>query len=571
MITKALPPTATVLTLVLLTLAFGAAGCQGSDGGAGPADTPRFVDRAREFGLDVVTHCGSPEKLSILDSLGVGVAVFDFDGDGDLDLFVCGGSRIHEGRVARAEGPWLFRNDGQGRWADVTARSGLVWTGWAQGTAVADYDADGDLDLFVAQHGPDTLWRNEGGGTFRDVTQAAGLVADPYWGVSATWGDADGDGWPDLYVANYVSVDALKPPPPDTSVPGSPTFRGPASLDGEPDVLWRNRGDGTFEDATRATRVYAQGGKGMSALFCDLDGDRRADLVVTNDTQRNQLLHGLPGGLFVEEGEPAGVAYDAEGQVHGSMAVDAADVDGDGRLDLAVSNFRGGGTRFFKALPRRTYQDVTAASNSLALTARFVGWGMALADFDEDGRADLFQANGHVFPVSRDYAQPPLFLRNSGAMTFEDVTASWGQGLDALRSGRAVAAGDLDNDGDVDLVMTTMDGPLRVLINEAPHRAHAVTVRLSGARPNLEALGARVEVRVAGRTQVGVVRRGGSIMAASDAALHFGLGSAREIDELLIRWPDGSSNVHRKLPADVSLRVRQEPSSVEVSRFPSRG
>ena len=262
---------------------------------------PWFVDRARDFGLDVVTKCGSPDKISILDSLGTGVALFDIEGDGDLDIFVAPGSEVRDGKVACAGGPWLFRNDGPGRWVDVSERSGLRHTGWAQGVAVCDYDADGDLDLFVAQHGPDTLWQNQGDGTFRDVTKAAG-ISDNEWGVSATWGDYDADGWPDLYVTNYVNVDALRPPEPihyyggDTMV-----FRGPEYLEGQPDRLWRNKGDGTFEDVTRAAGLYNPDGKGMSALFADLDGDGILDLYVTNDGQANELYRGLGKGRFREE------------------------------------------------------------------------------------------------------------------------------------------------------------------------------------------------------------------------------------------------------------------------------
>ncbi|MCA1686823.1 MAG: VCBS repeat-containing protein, partial [Planctomycetia bacterium] len=385
-----------------------------------------------------MTRCGGPEKRSVLDSLGVGVALFDGDGDGDLDIFVAPGSRVAGGKVEPAGGPWLFRNDGPGRWADVTARSGLVWTGWAQGVAVADYDADGDLDLFVCQHGPDTLWQNQGDGTFRDVTARAGLrEPEPLWGVSATWGDVDGDGWPDLYVANYLAVDAVKPPPPIDYLPGVPVFRGPTALAGQPDRLWRNRGDGTFEDATEAAGLLRPDGKGMSAVFADLDGDGLTDLYVTNDTQPNELFRGLGGGKFREEAMAAGVAVNGMGAPEGSMGIDVADVDGDGRLDLLYSNFRFEGTRLQRNIDGRTYEDVSSASSVGNNTLQFVGWGVVLADLDGDGRPDLFQANGHVYPNVPDatYAQPPAFLRNQGDGRFEDVTGAWGPGLQALVSG----------------------------------------------------------------------------------------------------------------------------------------
>ena len=300
---------------------------------------PWFVDRAHDYNMDVITICGSPDKPSILHSLGSGAALFDVDGDGDLDIFVAGGSEVKGDHVVCAGGPWLFRNDGPGRWRDVTAGSGLRWTGWAQGVAVADYDADGDLDLFVTQHGPDTLWQNQGNGTFRDVTVAAGLIEDE-WGVAAAWGDVDGDGWLDLYVVNYLIVDAIHPPPLHDYPGGVKVFPGPGMLKGQPDRLWRNRHDGTFEDITRRAGVHRPEGRGMAAVFADFDGDGRLDLYITEDAMPNTCWHGLGGGRFEDVALQAGVAVSSIGSPEGSMGVEVADLDQDGRLDLIYSNFR---------------------------------------------------------------------------------------------------------------------------------------------------------------------------------------------------------------------------------------
>jgi len=536
-----------------------------------PPTGPWFIDRAREYHLDIVTPCGSPSKESVLDSIGSGVALFDFDNDSDLDLFVTACSRIQKGTIQPSGGPWLFRNDGPGRWSDVTGRSGLAHTGWAQAVAVADYDADGDLDLAVIQHGPDILWQNRGDGTFRNVSEPAG-IRDALWGVGATWGDIDSDGWPDLYVTNYLNVDALHPPPSLEYMPGVPVFRGPTALPGQPDRLWRNRGDGTFEDATEAAGLDQPDGKGMAALFADYDNDGRTDLYVTNDTQPNHFFQGLGNGKFHEEALQAGVAVNGMGIAEGSMGIDAADIDGDGLLDLVHANFRHEGTRLFHNLGQGSFKDVSSGSYINVNTLRFVGWAVILADFDDDGHPDLFQANGHVYPKvpDSDYAQPPLFMRNRGDGRFEPATDAWGPDLASASGGRSAAAGDLDGDGDLDLVVTTMDGPLRVLINEGTRAHHATEIRLIGRRPNLEALGARVEVRAGGRTTHGQVRRGGSFLAAPDIALHFGLRDAPRIERITVHWPGGQTNIFEDLPVNSRLVLRQDDDRVSVVPFQPR-
>ncbi len=533
-----------------------------------PTSGPWFVNRAPEFGLNVETLCGDPSKQSVLDSVGIGVALFDLDRDNDLDLFVAAGSRIHEKTIVDAGGPWLFRNDGPGRWTDITKDSRLLHTGWAQGVAVADYDADRDLDLFIAQYGRDTLWQNQGNGRFIDVTETSG-IDEKYWGVSATWGDIDNDGWPDLYVTNYLEVDAFRPPPLNDYLPGHPVFEGPVTLPGQPDQLWRNRGDGTFEEYSSEAGLQRGVNKGMSALFVDLNDDNNLDLYVTNDTQANELFQGLGKGRFQEIGKRAGVSYNLQGVTEGSMAIAVADVDRNQTLDLMISNFRQEGSRLYQNLGDHNYRDQSGRFRLWDLTAEFVGWGLILRDFDHDGWPDLFQVNGHVYPGVPDsrYDQSAIMLQNLNGTGFELVTSTWGNRLHECRSGRAVAVGDLEPDGDLDLVVSTMDGPLSVWVNEGTSENHSVLVRLIGSLPNTEAIGARVTIEAGKRSYIDVVRRGGSILAASDAALHYGLGIADQIDHLRIRWPDSTTDNYQNLPVDSLLTIHQQEHRLDAYFF----
>jgi hypothetical protein len=511
----------------------------------------RFVDATATSGLDLVTTCGGMPSREILEVNGGGLALIDFDDDGDLDLFVANGATMDD--PEHGPGSRLFRNLGSLRFEDATDEVGLDLRRWAMGVAVGDVDGDGRDDLYVTCFGPNVLLRNVDGARFEDVTATAG-GGDPGWGTGAAFGDVDGDGDLDLYVVNYLAFDPADPPT-RARHKGVEVLRGPHGLAAQHDVLYENRG-GTLHDVTVAAGCRPpRPAYGLNVVIVDADGDGRVDILVGNDSMANFLFrnrgHAADGPRFDEVGVSTGVASNLDGNHQATMGMAVADVDGDGRPDLFTTNFANDTNTLHVGAAGGFFDDRTR-QYGLGLTSRpFLGWACAFHDLDHDGDEDLLAFNGHVYPeasvetMDSPYAQTPLLYARRGDR-FERVTAETsGAWLDAPHRDRAAAFGDLDGDGDVDAVVSELNGPLRLLRNEAAGAAADwLVVTLDDATgANRRGLGARVDlVDDAGR-RTRWLHGGGGFQSASAVAAHFGVPAGRGPWRLEITWPDGTTQV----------------------------
>ena len=514
-----------------------------------------FSDWTRRSGLDGFRHrSGTAARKYILESASGGVALFDYDRDGWLDVYLVNGSTLAalEGREPAPRAA-LYHNNRDGTFTDVTARSGVANERWGFGVAVGDYDNDGWEDLYVTNFGKNRLYHNNGDGTFTDIAEQKG-VALGGWSTGATWGDYDGDGLLDLFVAGYVAFDVGHLPEPEVMANGlkycffrgQPVMCGPRGLPGEPDHLFHNDG-ASFSDVSRRAGVADERGYyGFGAAFVDVDGDGRLDLAVANDSSPNYLYRNRGDATFEDISLPSGFALSEDGREQASMGLAVGDYDNDGRPDLYVTNFSDDSNTLYQNQGGGLFADVTVASGHGAPTIPFLGWGTGFLDYDNDGLKDIFVANGHVYPQvdqfdwGTTWAQRPLLFRNVDGHHFEVVPAAPGSGLAVLRSARGAAFGDIDNDGAVDVVLNNCDSGPTLLHNEAGRKGHWLRVKLvGGAEGPRDAVGAVVNVLAEGRRQRLDVISGGSYCSQSDLRLHFGLGAARRVDRLEVRWPRG--------------------------------
>jgi hypothetical protein len=479
-----------------------------------------------------------------VETTGGGVGILDYDGDGRLDLFFAQGGPLVPGkRDGTLLADTLLRNAGGGRFEDVSARVGLVHKGYGQGVTVGDYDGDGDADVYVTRYGRNTLWRNDRG-HFTDVTETAGVGCE-LWSLGAAFADFDNDGDLDLFVANYFAFDPARAPFSRDPTTGAAEYALPAGFAGQPDVLYRNDGNGRFTDVTARAGVAGKG-RGMGVLATDFDLDGHIDFLVANDAESNALWRNRGDGTFEDVATGWGIAVNGEGLAEANMGIGHGDIDGDLFEDIVITHFVGEHhTLWCKeqlssgriAFEDRTH-DAGLGIDSLPMT----GWGIALADFDQDGFIDMVVTNGHIRrdKVSRYvYDNPPILWRNAGSGRFANVTESAGDYFRSLHQGRGLACADLDGDGDLDLVVVHHHARSAILWNETPNPGNWLIIKLKGCPPNGNAIGARLIARTGTRSLIRTIDGGGSYLSSNDLRVHFGLGDAGTVDSLEVRWPQG--------------------------------
>jgi hypothetical protein len=535
---------------------------------------PTFADEAASSGLDFAFANGASPAKQLPETMSGGVAFLDYDGDGWLDVYVVQGGPFPPTPGAR-NADRLFRNNGDGTFADATERAGLAAFagGYGHGVAVGDLDNDGDPDVLVTRWRGYALYVNAGDGTFADATVAWGLGGDRGWPSSAAFADLDGDGDLDLYVCHYAQWDEHDPRMCQTPK-GDPTYCAPAAIPAQSDRLYRNDG-GRFIDVSEEagiTRADTEG-RGLGVVAADLDGDGLVDLFVANDTTANLFFRNLGGWTFQERAHPFGLAANAQGGYLAGMGVACGDLDGDGRIDLAVTNFYGESTTYYRNLGGGQFADHTAAVGLTAPTRYRLGFGIVFADMNNDSHLDIVQANGHVedFSMAYPYAMPAQLLLGTPTGRLADVSGRAGAAWSVPRFGRGLAVGDVDNDGRLDALLVDQRGPLALLRNQGPSGGHFVTLRLVGTRSNRDAVGAVVSLEAGGRRQVAQRFGGGSYQSACDGRLHFGLGAATVLDRLEVRWPSGAVQHWTGLAADRGYRlVEGEPDAAPLPGFGPR-
>jgi hypothetical protein len=517
--------------------------------GAAPAPTAATVqweNVASAAGVDFVHVSGASDARHLYEIMSGGGLFFDYDNDGAIDALLVDGGSLAEPAVARRARHRLYRNTGAGTFRDVSAGAGLSHVDYGMGACAADYDNDGWIDVYITGVGANALYHNIRGTTFADVTRAAGVAGGPVFSTSCAWTDVDRDGDVDLFVTNYVDARV------DNAVFCGDTAKAlrvychPLNFMPLRSVLYRNNGNGSFTDASREWGVFDHRGNGLGVVAGDYDDDGWPDLFVANDTTPNFLYHNEQGQRFTEVALRAGVSVASDGMPRAGMGTDIGDFDGDGRLDIFVTNHEFEGHTLFRSLGGGLFEDATFASGVGQPTLPFVGFGTVFFDFDNDGDLDLSVANGHVMnspghirPGAKE-AQRRLLLRNDGGR-FRDVAPSSGGGFAAERVGRALVAGDVDNDGDLDLLAVNNNGPADLLRNGGSPGSHAVIVKLIGTTSNRSAVGARVKATAGATTQLREVKAGSSYLGQNDPRVHVGLGRAAQIDRLEIRWPNSPS------------------------------
>jgi len=530
--------------------------------------TPRFEDVAPQVGL-TVSHLASKEQHYIVESVSGGVGFFDCDNDGRLDAVATNGSSVDRYRAGGDQMITLYHQGADGKFTNISEQAGLTVKGWGMGVAVADFDNDGNLDMFVTGYGHSVLYRGLGNCKFEDVTAKAWLSGIDGFATGVAWGDYDRDGHVDLFVSRYVHVDMNHLPAFGSDekfcrFKGVLVQCGPWGMQGDSDYLFHNRGDGTFEDVSKKAGMDdPQHRYGLGAIWTDYDNDGWPDLFLANDAGPNFLYHNRHDGTFDEVGMLSGVALGDDGQELGSMGVDFADYDHDGKLDLFVTNYTDQVNNLYRNLGGGIFRDMCWPAKLGQPSFRYVKWGTGFVDFDNDGWVDLFVANGHVYPQvdaipgSPGYKEPMQMFRNNHDGTFEDISKSSGVFDMPPQSRRGAAFGDVYNDGNMAILALNIGQAPSLLINMTRNSNHRVAFQLIGTKSNRAAIGSRITIQAAGVMQFNEVRGGGSFLSQNDLRPHFGLGAADKMDKVEVSWPSGQTEVLRDVAADFIYTITE--------------
>jgi len=543
-----------------------------------------FLNVARESGLNAKTIFGGEHKNKyLLETTGCGVAFYDYDNDGWLDIFLVNGTRL-EGFPAGSEpASHLFRNNRDGTFTDVTLKAGVAHSGWGQGCCVGDYDNDGWDDLFVTYFGKNVLYHNNGDGTFTDISQKAGVAGNgKRWNTGCAFVDYDRDGKLDLFVANYIDMDLATAPVPES---GPCLYKsvmvacGPPGLQGGKNILYHNNGDGTFTDVSEAAGILgASGTYGLGVLTADFDNDGWPDIYVADDSTASALYQNKKNGKFQDIAIEAGCALSPDGKPQAGMGVSAADYDMDGNLDIVKTNFAGDTPSLYHNQGGANFEDTTFTAG-LGAHTQFLGWGCGFFDMDNDGWPDILICNGHVYPeveqlkTEAGYAQRKLLYQNLRNGHFADVSFQAGPGISEPSPSRGAAFGDFDNDGDIDIVVNTVNDYPQLLRCDSKLANNWIKVRTTGTKSNRTGIGARLTcvTQSPGESkphrQIDEVRSGGGYFSQNDLRVHFGLGKAEKVDLLEVRWPSGQVDTLKDVKANQVIFVKEGAGIERTMQF----
>lgn len=514
----------------------------------------RLTDVTAESGVAFRHTDGSSGEYYIVETASAGLALFDYDRDGRIDIYFLNGAPLKGTESTAVPRNALYRNLGQWRFQDVTEASGLGDTGYGLGVAVGDYDNDGDADVYLNNFGPNVLYRNNGDGTFTDVTKIAGVDAGRQFGAGACFLDIEGDGDLDLFVANYLefSYDTHV----QSTLSGYRAYRAPIHHRPLSDRLYRNNGDGTFSDISAAAGIAAHAGWGMGTVCADYDNDGDTDIFVGNDVAENFLFRNNGSGVFTEIGMMAGTAYTADGNPSASMGVDCGDYDNDGWLDFKVTSYQQELSTLYRNLQDDFFDDITQQSGAGSGTLAMVTWGVGIVDFDNDADRDLFIACGHLqdnvdrYDDVTSYLQRNVLLSNDGRGGFTDVSTLGGSGLQVKLSSRGAAFDDLDNDGDIDVVVLNSREAPTLLRNDSTSKGNWLQILLQGEETNRDGIGARVTVTAGDLALIDEVHSGRGYQSHYGTRLHFGLGDHTLVDRVEVRWIGGETDVFTAIKAN---------------------